>query len=272
MSLAGDWWENPATFSPQNDPDGMMAERYHQIHGEWPKGSRQRWEVDRAETEERRGPFRFDAHPQLKRYDVPPDDFTSPAFTELLLTNERLAGKVRLGAYTRGSLRIRDISDLVPEVFADAVYALEAHVLKETLPPEHITGRTIAQTVTVHVGPATWWDFWKLTHGHKWWARWWVKRHPARVIDHPLRERHEVAYELTTDERKRLYPHADIRVTDKLGRSYIHVPISMPMSLTWLGQVGREKPWVTVVPKAPPVPAAACCGWLWVWWPSSLSY
>jgi len=220
MSNSSDsFWDNPSTYSQWNDPDGEMARRYHEVHGEWPKGSRQRWEQDRRDDEERRSPLRKDAHPY---------------FTEEF---GRILAQLRASWF--GMKVSKEVFETMNAKYLaeELAYAIEAFVLKEELPPEHITGETIAPTMTLHLGPATWRDFWKLTHGHRWWARWWVRRHPARIIEHPLTARHRVGYELTTGQRFRLYPHADVKIKDKLGRGYIHVPIPTPMRVTWFEQI-----------------------------------
>lgn len=233
--LGGMWaGYRPDDFSPRNDPDGQLAEMYHRQTGAWPAGSRQHWEERDRELRERSRPFDRSKHPSLSQTESSYDDIFADTLT---LRTERLRARLRipLESLLWGSLKVQQevIRNEARSWLDEMILTLEARVLREGLPPEHVTATETVRTTSVHVGPATWRDFWKLTHGHRWWARWWVRRHPARVIDHPQ----PVVWQATAQfdlEKYRLYPHADIRVRDRLGPDVIHFHVPMsPVTAFW---------------------------------------
>lgn len=232
--LTGDVWSmfRADDFSPRNDPDGSMAERYHRTKGEWPLGSRQRYEADQAEQLERARGFDYDVHPSVQKPSGNPLD--DMLVQTIMLRARDLRIKIKPDTDLMRSLRLYEHQevDFLRGQLEEAVYVLEAHVLGEDLRPEHVTDTREVTTSTEHFGPATWRDFWKLTYGHRWWARWWVRRHPPRIIGHPLTSRSSVTAEF--DLRKyRLYPHADIRVRDRLGKDTIMFPVPQAATFTW---------------------------------------
>lgn len=232
--LTGDMWSHfrADDFSPRNDPDGSMAERYHRVKGEWPQGSRQRYEADQTEQLERAGGFDYDAHPSVQKPSGNPfDDMLMQA---IMLRARDLRVKINPNTYLMRSLRLYEHQDVdfLRGQLAEAIYVLEAKVLGEDLRSEHVTDTHEVTSTTVHFGPATWRDFWKLTYEHRWWARWWVKRHPARIIEHPQGHRWMVTAEFDL-QKYRLYPHADIRVRDRLGKDTIMFPVPQTATFTW---------------------------------------
>lgn len=232
--LFGDFWRysRPDDFSPRNDPDGRMAERYFRDHGEYPNGSRQRYEADEREREERSSDFNYEAHPSTRKpSDNPLDDMLMQTIT---LRARKLALRIKQDTYLMRSLRLYEEQqvDFLRGQLEEAVYVLEAAVLGEDLRNEHVIDTRNVEATTVHVGPATWWDFWKLTYGHRWWARRWVRRHPPRIIDHPQTARWTVAAEFDL-KKYRTYPHADIRVRDKLGADVIMFPVPVA-AFSWV--------------------------------------
>lgn len=87
---------------------------------------------------------------------------------------------------------------------------LTAYVLADHLPPV-----SVRETADVDmVRPATWWDHAKLTYAPRWWAGWWVRRHPARIVTVP--HRLTVVVDL---HRFRTYPQADVDLSPELGAS-----------------------------------------------------
>lgn len=58
------------------------------------------------------------------------------------------------------------------------VAKLEARVYAAKQPPTKVDAR---RTYTYEV-PRTWWDHWKIAHTDAWYARRWIKRHPARML------------------------------------------------------------------------------------------
>jgi hypothetical protein len=219
------FWDNPATYSQWNDPDGEMARRYHEVHGEWPKGSRQRWEQDSRDEAERRGPFRRDAHPGF-------DYLGSQVIARL--RQGKLGARQQISRHVIESMRA-DVQPVIDIIADDVLFFFEARVLREDLPPERIEASTVVEASPTCPRPATWRDHWKLTHGHRWPVRWWVCRHPARIVEVPLTVRWKVRHAVSGD-RFRLYPHADIRVRDTLGAGYLNVPIRNTITFAWLNE------------------------------------
>lgn len=219
-------------FSPRNDPDGDLAERYRREKGEYPNGSRQRYEADERERRERAQDFDYDAHPGVQR--PRGNEWDDLLMQTITLRARKIACKIKPDTYLMRNLRLfeeRQVDFLRGEV-EEALYVLEAHVLGEDLRNEHVIDTRTVEATTVHVGPATWWDFFKLTYGHRWWARRWVERHPPRIIDHPQTARWTVAAEFDL-KKYRTYPHADIRVRDKLGADVIMFPVPVT-AFSWV--------------------------------------
>jgi hypothetical protein len=113
----------------------------------------------------------------------------------------------------------------------EAAYQLRAFVFKENLAP--VTAKE-SKTVTVRinqVSPATWVDHWKLTYGHRRWAAWWVRRHPARVVDRPQSRHVKITAEFDLDKH-RLYPHAPRSIVRALGEP-VTVAVMPRISFDW---------------------------------------
>lgn len=65
------------------------------------------------------------------------------------------------------------------DYFADRLIAqLDARVYAAKQPPAKVNAKRTYQ----YEVPRTWWDHWKLAHAESWYARWWIKRHPARML------------------------------------------------------------------------------------------
>jgi hypothetical protein len=76
---------------------------------------------------------------------------------------------------------------LPPGVF-DVEYRIEhtaremALHLRATVMRHRLKRQTFTDSKTVEFTvPASWWDAFKQEHAQRWWARWWVRRHPART-------------------------------------------------------------------------------------------
>lgn len=228
----------PVDFSPRNDPDGQLAEAYHREKGVWPPGSRQHWEADRKEREERNQPFNYAAHPSAGPPPRPATDPGDPFSLSLItLRPERLRAqmRIRLDSLLMASVKADVVRHEVDFMYEELVLRLQAHVLREDIGREHVTASERITHTTEHFGPATWRDFWKLTYGHRWWARWWVRRHPARVIEHPQTTRW-VATATFDLEKYRTYPHADVRIRNRLGPDIIHFPVPTTVHTVWSQQ------------------------------------
>lgn len=224
MSNSSDsFWDNPSTYSQWNDPDGEMARRYREVHGEWPRGSRQYWEQDRREREERHEPFRYWAHPSF-------DHLGGQVIARL--RQGKIGARLRVSREVLESMRadVQPVTDMIAD---DVLFYFEARVLREDLPPERIEASTVVEAAPTYLKPATWRDHWKLTHAHRWPVRWWVRRWPARMVEVPLTVRWSIKHVVSGD-RFRLYPHADIRVRDTLGAGYLNVPIRNTMTFSYI--------------------------------------
>jgi hypothetical protein len=126
---------------------------------------------------------------------------------DIILHRLKVGATEHIGAHMLESMEVSLGQD---DYFLDRlVMRLKAYVLAERLPPASVT-----KTVTVSwVKPATWRDHWKLTFGHRWWARWYVSRRPARTVE--LRQ--DVA--LTVDLQKYItYPKANVPFRDSAWR------------------------------------------------------
>lgn len=109
-----------------------------------------------------------------------------------------------------------DLSTRLDRVAERLAMRLKADVLAEQLPPQ-----TIRHTVTaVEELPhwATWWDHAKATYAGRWWARWWVRRHPAAVTWHPVRAVRTVEVEVRAAWK---FPHAP-HIPTELGRAVLY--------------------------------------------------
>jgi hypothetical protein len=87
------------------------------------------------------------------------------------------------------------------------------YTLRHDLLAERLPTRTLRFTPT-HPRWATWWDHLKATYRMRWWAAWWVRRHPPRHVDEPVPVVVDVQAAWT-------YPHAP--VPGGLGYSVLKV-------------------------------------------------
>lgn len=218
--LVDDWWHNPSTYSPMNDPDGEMAKRYHEAHGEWPEGSRQHFEQRRRDDYERGKPFRRSAHPGF--------DYLFPSVVARL-RERKFSARQRVSREVLLDRMTAHVEEFAASIWDDMIFSIQARVLTEDLPPARIEDSTVIEFEVAPPRPATWRDFWKLAHGHRWPVRWWVRRHPPRLVEPPQRARFRVRHSVSSAPF-RAYPHADIRVRDKLGAAYLNVPIHTSMA------------------------------------------
>lgn len=207
-------------YGPSNDPDGEMAEQYRRAHGEWPKGSRQRYEQDREDEYDRGRPIDPARHPGVRSE-------AFGGFQTLNLYPEKLGSRFTIGAYVRDSLRFD-----VEEVRGELTARMFAYVLRESLPKEEqLTETTTVRATGEHVMPATWWQHWKLAHATRWWAAWFVRWRPPRLVTRKQFFQWLVTAEFDL-EKRRWYPRADVRVTAKLGTP-VTIAIPSPLSFTW---------------------------------------
>lgn len=88
-------------------------------------------------------------------------------------------------------------------------FRLRAEVLAEQLPPQDLHGWVTTPRW------ATWRDHLKDTHRHRWWMRWWLKRHPIRYIDEP----HLAHIDVQTWWK---YPHTPYTILPHQGYSTVH--------------------------------------------------
>lgn len=105
------------------------------------------------------------------------DDYPFGAIRQVRLDEIRVGQRMRIStAFARLDLSV----DESPSDFAAAhlVAKLEARVYAAKQPPTKIDAR---RSYSYEV-PRTWWDHWKLDHADTWYAKWWVRRHPARML------------------------------------------------------------------------------------------
>lgn len=104
---------------------------------------------------------------------------------------------------------VRDLQvTVLRQTHREALYRLCGYVLAEQLPPVSVTEQ-------VQVGfpmPVSWWDMFKAAHAGRWWARWWVRRHPART-----RRVTRVAGVTVDLTRYRTFPEATVPLPADLG-------------------------------------------------------
>jgi hypothetical protein len=148
-----------------------------------------------------------------------------------------VAQRITAEATRRLAPRTGDPEQVQPEPYATAVRAavtadhvgerltarLTAHILAETLPPQHVTHVwrgthefTLTTTVPRH---ASWWDMFKDTYRSRWWMRTLVRRRPVRYIDQPVSQRHtrRCTHNVTVDVGAAwTYPQAPTALTNGL--------------------------------------------------------
>jgi hypothetical protein len=103
------------------------------------------------------------------------------------------------------------------EIFGGFMLQLRTQILTDNLPPRRFTAR---QRVRYEV-PTSSWQMWKKRHGHRWYARWLVRRRPVRYEPDPHGRGADAV--CTFDlERYRTYPRAKFRLPDRFGPA-VHV-------------------------------------------------
>jgi hypothetical protein len=124
------------------------------------------------------------------------------------------------------------IENEIPGMVAE----LTGYVLAEQLPPE-----TVSDSYRLHdvryaewPAPATWRDHWKLTYGHRWWARWLVRHRPARIIWRRQRMVYNRTVTMSVNlSRYRTYPHTQVTLDpDRYGPPVLASTVTTP-AWTW---------------------------------------
>jgi hypothetical protein len=110
-----------------------------------------------------------------------PDDYPFGGLRQVRLDEIRVGQRMRVStAFARLDLSIdENPSDLIA---GQLTAKLEARVYAAKQPPTKVDAR---RTYTYDV-PRTWWDHWKIAHTGVWYAKWWINRHPARMLTKTL--------------------------------------------------------------------------------------
>lgn len=116
-----------------------------------------------------------------------PDDnpFGSNELRTLRIEEFRVAQRVGVSRYFA---RLETSIDPGTAVMGQLIARLEARVYAAKQPPTKVDARR----TYIYKVPHTWWDHWKLDHADTWYARAWVKRHPARMLTKVLHVHVEV--------------------------------------------------------------------------------
>lgn len=102
-----------------------------------------------------------------------------PSRTEVL-ERSILGQSVVLGSWSRSTLRV---GERWSDERRELVLSVEAELLRQKLPPRRVVEHADVEMVR----PAGWVDHLKLSVAPRWWAGWWVRRWPARVVAIPHR-------------------------------------------------------------------------------------
>lgn len=105
--------------------------------------------------------------------------------------------QMAVGSWSRSTFRT---GQRYVDEFQDLVLSVEAELLRQELPPVQVTEHADVELVR----PAGWVDHLKLSVAGRWWASWWVRWRPARVVAIP--HRLTVVVDL---ERFRTFPDAN---------------------------------------------------------------
>lgn len=211
-------WEHFARNPPW--PGGGMEEvdEFRRERGYWPPGTGMRKHAD-DEADRESDP--------VDSWNPNDPASTMQTFTKVI-RQELLRLSVPLETLLSSSISERDAIRYVGQ---RAAYDIHAFVLKENMPP--VTAEE-SKTVNVRIAytrPATWLDFWKLTYGHRWWCRWYVKRRPARVAELTQSRHVKITAEFDLDKH-RLYPHAPRSMVRQLGEP-VTVAVMPRISFNW---------------------------------------
>jgi len=138
--------------------------------------------------------------------------------------------KARLPRFVAEDLKINP--RYVDSWLEDLTFEFRMGVFGQTIKPEPV--RTVASTT--FQWPATWWDHWKMTHQRKWYARWWVKRHPFKM---QMSKREAVAY-VQIENVAQLFP--EMVTPTWLGRPYylLRLPRKVDIEWTWRDILSKE--------------------------------
>lgn len=185
------------------------AQDFHTERGYWPPGTGMRQRED--EMADRFGRA-ADAHPGARGL--------------RLHLRQELYGMRLDGTLLADSIDVRWLA-------GEAAYAISGHVLREDMPPTTGTVERSVRVTVAQVSPATWWDHFKLTYGHRWWLRALVRRRPVRTVERlQFRNVHVTA---TFDlDRYRLYPRASASIVRHLGEP-VCVALPRPAIAFWDG-------------------------------------
>jgi hypothetical protein len=148
------------------------------------------------------------------------------ALQQTVLTKLALAAKRRLPAYVAAQSEAAVWFDMLRD---ELVVELRSHVLGERLGDQMAEGPFEFDYFT----PATWWQHWKMQHAGRWYARWLVKRRPAKTIQHK-----RTIYGRVNVERLRLFPNSSTPAW--LGtETHVVVPATVQWSLrSWQADAG----------------------------------
>jgi hypothetical protein len=115
------------------------------------------------------------------------DDYPFGSIRQVRLDELRL---VQRGSISRAFARLDLSMDEGPSelITGQLIARLEARVYAAKQPPAKVDAR---RTYT-YEAPRTWWDHWKIEHAEAWFTKWWVKRHPARMLTKTLNVHVEV--------------------------------------------------------------------------------
>jgi hypothetical protein len=100
--------------------------------------------------------------------------------------------------------------------YRHATAQVKARILTEELPPQTVTEQVVCETQRPRW--ASWWDHIKATYAGRWWAGWWVRRHPPAVLWEDVTQRRTVQVQVRAAWK---FPHAP-HLPTALGRAVIH--------------------------------------------------
>jgi hypothetical protein len=209
-------WDYMHGLFPSSSDYYAAAKAFHDERGYWPPGT----PMARQEREKH------------DRYGPPGNHKTVSDYAGILtvaIRKETMAAGISRETLLWDSLRVEESVNHAARAVTDHIVY---EVLREDMPPETVEQtRWLTHTMVAH-SPATWRDHWKLTYGHRWWARWYVRRRPARTVERPHRQVFTATAEFDL-ERYRLYPRANASVVKHLGEPVTHLRIPQPLTFTW---------------------------------------